>query len=205
MRFFSFILFIASLMATGCATRPSTPYAEFVRSVDFTHFDTVRVTPLAAGDLAGVINASRIEAILQATSTAIESALADKDFAVLPADDQSSDLLVTAYWQEIINEPDRATLPIVEPNPSDPDRPSTPPMPAARGGFQLVIEIADDRSGNVFWRATSAPAAALLSPTPATAEAAALRLMANFPQRVEKDPNLPHISLQPTGQSQAQP
>ncbi len=198
MRLLTIILLLASLLASGCATRPSTPYAEFVRSVDFTHFDTVRIAPLAAGDLAAVINTTRIEAILEATTTAIQRALEDKDFAVLPADNINSDLVVSAYWQELINEPVRAALAIVEPNPSDPDRPTMPPMPAARGGFQLVIEIAESRSGNVFWRATSAPAAALLAPTQTTAEAAALHLMANFPQRVEKDPNLPHISLQPS-------
>jgi hypothetical protein len=201
MRIISIYLLIAGVMAGGCATRSNTPYAEFIRSVDFTHFDTVRIAPMAAGDLAGVINSSSIAAVLQATVSAIQSALYDKDFTILQANDQSSDLLVTAYWREIVNEPDQAAPPIINPNPSDPDRPAAPSMPPARGGFQLIIEIADSRTGNVFWRATSAPEAALFAPTPSSAGAAAQRLMANFPQRVEKDPSLPHISLQPTGQS----
>jgi hypothetical protein len=196
MRLPNCILVLTSLMFAGCAT-PSAPFAEFVRSVDFTHFDSATITIDPAEDLAKVLTPSAHESVLTATATSIQEALEEKGFVLASDGEAPADLLITAYWQEVRNEWDHAALPIVEPNPSDPDRPAMPKLPAVRSGFQLVIEIADNRSGNVFWRAITAPAASLFEPNASNAEATVLKLMANFPQRVEKDPNLPHISLRP--------
>lgn len=193
-------LALVALLIAGCATQSNAPHAEFVRSVDFTHFDIAKVTVSAAEDPSNVLSEVAWEAVNTSTDAAIRQALTDKGFELVTETDAQNDLRVSANWRARQVESSTATPPLLQLNPSDPDRPLQPPQPSARGGFQLVIEIADAYSGNVFWRSVTPARSALFAPTAESAASNALKLMKPFPNRVEKDPDLPHISLQPNRQ-----
>jgi hypothetical protein len=182
----------------GCTTPKSEPFGEFIRSVNFTHMDNSRIEILPSQDLTKTLSVVEMEAVLAATSLGIESMLTAKGFAIVSEYKPEADFIVRAQWIDVHNNAEPVAMPTLQTNPDDFEvtRMRTD-LPATPGGFKLVLEIADAHSGNVFWRAFTPPATILFKPNAQSAETSAMRLMENFPQRVEKDPNLPNLSMRP--------
>jgi len=180
-----FAPWVAAAAAAGfaaCATTPPAPtYEEFVRTVNFTPFDTYAIEEVAMR--AETFQWMEAGAAEKATRAALQAAFVERGFERAGGE---ADLLCRATWRKTRRrEPSGAAPPDAEND-------------AASGGdpgqrvFVVTVEIADAESGKTFWRSRER----LVGEARADAEGirrAVRKAMRDFPDRVEKDPDLPNL------------
>ena len=182
-------LVLASAFA-GCAT--NNPHSEFVRSINITPFDTFayKHTLISGFDW----DASEKALLRETSRSVVTSALAEKGFEKVAAE-EGPDITLVAKWRKRVSS---------YPGPFDHvdgfranlDRRDEPGQRfAAR--LHLVVEAyageGGAETGTLFWRADLPNIFDAVQFTEERVEAALRRAVGNFPERVEKDPDLPTL------------
>lgn len=174
-------LTLTVLFFAGCATTP--PNSEFVRSIDFSPLDTFEYRETL---ISGMEFREAHQQILQRWSRSIAvEALQAKGFSELEAD---ADFFVVTKWEKGLSLAPRRFDPVGVENDVFQRARERDFMQAVR--LQLTLEIYEAASGHLFWRADYPNVFDAVNFSEARVQAALQQAIANFPTRVEKDPNL---------------
>jgi hypothetical protein len=169
---------------SGCAT--SSPHAEFVKTVNFSSLDefSFKHTLISGMDFRES-NELLLEDLSEQT---LVSELKSRGFDLVSSD---ADFFVVVKWKKAVT---------TYANPFDHIDPYTEvvarresPTSMFASRLHLTVEIYESRSGNLFWRNELPNIFDANQFTEARVVAALHEAIKNFPQHIEKDPNLPSI------------
>ena len=172
------------MLLAGCAT--ASRYGDFVASVNFTPYDTFAIRPALT---TGFNWKSADELVIdRLSSQVLTEELEARGF--VPADDGAADFYVVAKWHKYSGYRTNFFDPVDPPQGRfEDDRPGN--------GFavrhNLVVEIYDGPSDTLFWRAELPDVFEAIRFSESRVKLALQRAIRDFPNRVEKDPNLPDI------------
>jgi hypothetical protein len=176
--------FAAILLLTGCAT--SNPHSEFVKTVNFSSLDTFSFKHSL---ISGMDFRESEEMLLeQLTERTITSELLNRGFE-LSAD--SGDFYAVVKWKKAVSS---------YPGPFDhidgfSDSLNRRDNPAYKfnSRMHLTLEIYEASTRNLFWRNELPNIFDSVQLTEERIVESLKRSIRNFPNRIEKDPNLPSI------------
>lgn len=174
------ILFIA-----GCAT-PG-PYSEFVRTINFSPLDTFeyRHTLISGMDF----RAAEEHIIKTRSESVLVDALRERGFTAV---EENADFFVVTKWKKGVSIAPSRYAPINEPDTDFNRRLQNDLMYGVI--VEMTVEIYESASGELFWRKKLPHVCDALQFSESRVEAALLQAIQNFPQRIEKDPNLPSLN-----------
>ncbi len=179
------LLAIATLVLfSGCAT--PTPNAEFTRSVNFTPFDTFAYQDTL---ISGMDFRESEELLLEKLSEAVlSSELEARGFDKV---DSGSDFYVVTKWKKAVSSYpgmfDSIDGPVGSLNRRD------EPTYRFSSRVHLTVEIYETENDTLFWRADLPNIFDAIQLTDERIADSLKRAIQHFPNRVEKDPNLPSI------------
>jgi len=184
---FSFVLILCALVLGGCGTFDQTRSAgDFVRSTDFSPLDTFtyRETILTGTAL----RESQELGLLEMSEQVLSEELCARGFEAV---ESGADFYVVATWHKAISS--YAGMFDSVDGPSASIARSSYGSAKATVRFTLTVEVYETATKDLFWRAELPNIFDAIQYTDERVEQSLVRAIQNFPQRVEKDPNLPNI------------
>jgi hypothetical protein len=187
-RFICSILSCAALLfGSGCATlAPSRPAGEFVRSISFSPLDTFSYR---STELTGMTVRDADEESLKALSQQVlTEALIERGFEAL---ESGGDFYVIAKWNKQLS----ASANIFD----SVDGPAAALNRGNNGAFAtavsytLTVEIYETANDQLFWRAELPNIFDAIQYSSERVELSLNRAIQQFPDHIEKDPNLPNL------------
>ncbi|TVP78619.1 MAG: DUF4136 domain-containing protein [Puniceicoccaceae bacterium] len=178
-----FFVLVSITFLAGCAT--TQPHAEFVKTINFSSLDTFSYKHTL---ITGMDFRDSEQLLLEALSAAtISSELEARDFEQVEAD---ADFFAVVKWKKAVS---NYVNPFdhIDPYSDVVSRSNKTNQFAAR--VHLTLEIYETRTGNLFWRKDLPNSFDAIQLTEQRVTDSLKRAIANFPQRIEKDPNLPNI------------
>jgi len=179
----TFCLIMSLLL--GCATSTRGP-GDFVQTTHFSKLDTFSykhtlLTGMTWRDSDGY-------SIKELSESVLTQALLDRGFEDV---ETGSDFYVVAKWRKALSSYPMPFQSIDGPREAMNDRADLNFMAATR--YTLIVEMYETGTRNMFWRAELPNVFDAIQFTEERVNAALQRALQNFPQRIEKDPNLPNI------------
>ena len=178
-------LFIAvTLCISGCATTSDSAHSEFVKTVNFSNLDTFHYEHTL---IAGMSFRKSEEILLENLSEQVlQEAFTTRGFESV---ESSGDFFIVAKWRKAVSTYVNTFSPI-----------DGPAATIGRGNesatlarVSLVVEIYESSSGNLFWRKDMPNAFDAIQFTQDRITRTLQEAVRHFPDRIEKDPNLPTI------------
>ena len=183
--------FIVSLLGvialSGCATfEPSRSAGDFVRSTNFSPLDTFsyKETLLSGTPLRDYQEAG----LLEISEQVLSDELSARGFEAV---ESGADFYVVTKWRKAIGSYAGLFDSVDGPSATMNRNSYSASKTAVR--FTLTVELYEAESGELFWRAELPNIFDAIQYTEARVEQSLVRAIQNFPQRVEKDPNLPNL------------
>lgn len=183
-----FLVSLLGVMAlSGCRTfEPHRPAGDFVRSTNFSPLETfsyqatlVSSTPLRDDQEAG---------LLEISERVLSDELRARGFEAV---ESGGDFYVVTKWHQKVRSDAGVFDAMDGANATMTHGGYTPYQAAVR--FTLAVELYESASGALFWRAELPNIFDAIQYSEARVAQSLVRAIQNFPQRVEKDPNLPNI------------
>lgn len=178
------IFIILLILLTGCVSNNS--HSEFVKTVTFSSLErfNYRHTLVSGMDF----NKWEQRLLEECSQATLSAALRARGFEETAAD---SDFFVVAKWKKEVSSFRDIHDPIDGPLDVMQDRYEPNFRFASR--LHLTVEIYQSSTGNLFWRKELPNVFDALEFTEERINDSLIRAIENFPERVEKDPNLPDI------------
>jgi hypothetical protein len=177
------ILLPIALLFAGCAT--TEPNAEFTKTIHFSSLQTFTYKhTLTSG-----MNFRDSEKMLldKLTQETVSKALRTRGFAEPTAD---ADFYVVGKWRKSIG---KYANPFDHIDPVREMIGKRDPELDYQAFLDLTVEVYESASGNLFWRKELPNIFGALQLTEERIIDSVERALKNFPERIEKDPNLPDI------------
>ena len=184
---FVFIVLLSVVLLSGCETlTPTRTPGDFVRSINFSPLDTFSYDQTV---VSGMSYREGDEAELQALSEQVltEELLA-RDFEAVESD---ADFYVVVKWHKQLSSYAGLFDSVDGPTATMNRRNYGRPTGAVR--FTLTVDIYDSTTNEVFWRAELPNIFDAIQYSEARVAESLRRAIQQFPERIEKDPNLPNI------------
>lgn len=173
-----------ALCFTGCETASDATNTEFVKTVNFSNLDTFHYKRTL---ISGMSFRDSEKIMLENLS---EQVLAD-ELSARGFEDvgSSSDFFVVAKWRKAVSTYVNTFDPIDGPAATINRSRENPSL----SRVSLILEIYESSTGNLFWRKDMSNAFDAIQFTEDRITRTLQRAIQNFPQRIEKDPDLPTI------------
>jgi len=179
----AFSLTGALVLLVGCAS--TQPHAEFVKTVNFSSLDTFSFKHTL---ISGMDFRESEELLLESLSErTISSKLRALGFEEVAAD---ADFFAVVKWKKAVSTHFNA-FQHIDPYTEVMARRDEATHFASR--IHLTLELYETRSGNLFWRKDLPNIFDAIQLTEERVVASLKRAIENFPEHIEKDPNLPNI------------
>ena len=184
---FSFVLMLCALVLGGCGTFEQTRSAgDFVRSTDFSPLDTFSYQETILSGTA--LREAQEEGLLEMSEHVLSNELSARGFEAV---ESGADFYVIATWHKAISSYAGMFDSVDGPSASMARNDYSSSKAAVR--FTLTVELYETETNHLFWRAELPNIFDAIQYTDERVEQSLVRAIQNFPQRVEKDPNLPNI------------
>jgi len=178
---------LSAFALSGCGTfEPTRSPGDFVRSTNFSPLDTFNYqetilsgTPLRESQEAG---------LLQISERVLSEELSARGFEVV---ESGADFYAVVTWKKALSSYAGLFDSVDGPTATMARNSSSATKATVR--FTLTVELYETESGALFWRAELPNIFDAIQYTDARVAQSLVRAVQNFPQRVEKDPNLPNI------------
>ncbi|MEO0509616.1 MAG: DUF4136 domain-containing protein [Verrucomicrobiota bacterium] len=180
----TYVLLIMVIFLAGCATGGKNP--EFVKSITFSNLHTFSYEDtLVSGKDIREGDKGLLE---QFSENVITQALLDRGFVEAETE---SDFYVVVKWRKFATAFPNA-VDSIDPLRQTLNRQDDPSYRFARR-FHLILEMFDRKSGELFWSKELPNIFDAIQFTEGRVQASLERSIKNFPEHVERDPNLPDI------------
>ena len=183
MKFPLFAIFAATLL-TGCVT--TAPNAEFVGSVNFSSLDTFSYKHTLITGMG--FRESDEYLIEEMSKTVIGRELSHRGFTQVDSD---GDFFVVVKWRKAVS--GYPSMHDSIDGPHDALRRRDNPSFQLAPRLHMTLEIYESGTDHLFWRNELPNIFDALQLTEGRLNVSLERAIKNFPQRIEKDPNLPSI------------
>lgn len=183
------ILMSGAMLLAGCATfESSRTSGTFVRSTDFSALDTFSYRHTL---ITGTASRNSQEDVLKDLSQQVlTEELHARGFETL---ESGEDFYVVVKWRKELSAYAGMFDPIDGPTATMARRASAPSTAAVR--FTLIVELYASAGDVLFWRSELANIFEAIQFSEARVSQSLRRAIQPFPERIEKDPNLPNIDL----------
>ena len=179
----AFFLIAVLAVLVGCAS--TQPHAEFVKTVNFSSLDTFRFKHTL---ISGMDFRESEELLLESLSErTISSELRALGFEEVAAD---ADFVAVVKWKKAVSTHANA-FQHIDPYTEVMARRDEATRFASR--VHLTLEFYETRSGNLFWRKDLPKIFDAIQLTEERVVDSLKRAIENFPEHIEKDPDLPNI------------
>ena len=184
---FSFVLILCALFLGGCGTFEQTRSAgDFVRSTDFSPLDTFSYQETILSGT--VLREDQEMGLLEISEQVLSDELSARGFEAVPS---GADFYVITKWHKAISSYGGIFDSVDGPTATMARSSDSSSRVAVR--FTLTVELYETASNDLFWRAELPNIFDAIQYTDERVELSLVHAIQNFPQRVEKDPNLPNI------------
>lgn len=178
---------LCAVVLTGCATfETSGPAGDFVRSTNFSQLDTFSYKHTMVTGMA--FRGSQEFAIKELSQQVLTEELTTRGFEAV---ESGGDFYVVAKWRKELSSHaglfDSVDGPTATMNRRNHD------MPSAAVRFTLVVELYETATSELFWRAELPNIFDAIQYSEERVSLSLRRAIQNFPDHIEKDPNLPNI------------
>lgn len=182
-----FSLLLSVLLLSGCETlEPSRTPGDFVRSINFSPLDTFRYDQTI---VSGMPYRDTEDAAIKALSNQVlTEELVARGFEAVESD---SDFYIVAKWHKELSAYAGIFDSVDGPTAAMNRRNYGSSSSAVR--FTLTVEIYDSTTKEMFWRAELPNIFDAIQYSEKRVALSLSRAIQRFPERVEKDPNLPNI------------
>lgn len=186
-RRFSFVIMLNALIFSGCGTFEQTRSAgDFVRSTNFSPLDTFSYRETILSGMA--LREDQDQGLLEISGRVLSDELTARGFEAMESD---ADFYVLARWDKAISSSGGIFDSVDGPSATMARSSYNASKAAVR--FTLTVELYETGTNDLFWRAELPNVFDAIQYTDERVELSLVRAIQNFPQRIEKDPNLPNI------------
>ena len=183
---FPLLILTIGLGLLGCATSEDDGRSEFTKTINFSKLDTFRYKTTL---VSGLEWRDSDEYFLEEWSEkVISEEMAERGFELVDAD---PDFYAVVKWRKHISSSLNVFDPVDGPSATI-NRYNTRPSSAATR-ISMTLEIYETETGNMFWRNDLPNLFDAIQFTEERVTKSLQRAIKNFPQHIEKDPNLPDI------------
>lgn len=172
------------LLTTACETASASKNAEFVKTVNFSSLDTFEFKHTLISGMS--FRESERMVLERLSESVLIDSLGARGFEAVDVD---GDFVVVVKWRKAVSTFVNAFDPI--------DGPSATLMRGTGNRsfarVSLIVELYESASGNLFWRKEMNNAFDAIQFTEDRIVRSLQRAIENFPERIEKDPNLPSL------------